>query len=285
MNQAAGTSEDSVVAFLGKPHRIPRNRTTAVRRALDTVRYDQYYLAEQTGWVLYLEDRTDLSILRAFAQRLNHRAQEALRSPLLFPVGNQPNKGREHFNALVEAKPDLQGYLLVDQDALGLQSRDNLKEKKWERREIENYICQPATLEAFAREFGKSEAGGPLFELPDAEKAVDSMRKAVLDRVVPAALRNPQDPWWSTVKATDEFLDLVFPEFYKQLGLRPDFRKADYYRLVPHIPESLISPEVTSVLDAIDDVVKKARPAAEEPDTLAPVDQERRGLETEADEK
>jgi len=285
LNQAAGTSEDSVVAFLGKPHRIPRNRTTAIRRALDTVRYDQYYLAEQSGWVLYLEDRTDLSILRAFAERLKHRAQDALRSPFLFPVGNQPNNGRQHFNALVEAKPDLQGYLLVDQDAPDLQSRDNLKEKKWERREIENYICQPETLEAFAREFGQSEAAGSLFESSDAEKAVDAMRKAVADRVAPAALRNPQDPWWSTVKATDEFLDLIFPEFYKQLGLRPDFRKADYYRLVPHIPEALISPEVAGVLDAIDDVARKARPAAEELATLAPGDQEGRELGTDANEE
>jgi hypothetical protein len=285
LNQAAGTSEDSVVAFLGKPHRIPRNRTTAIRRALDTVRYDQYYLAEQSGWVLYLEDRTDLSILRAFAKRLKHRAQDALRSPFLFPVGNQPNNGRQHFDALVEAKPDLQGYLLVDRDAPDLQSRDNLKEKKWARREIENYICQPETLEAFAREFGQSEAGGPLFESSDAEKAVDAMRKAVADRVAPAALRSPQDPWWSTVKATDEFLDLVFPEFYKQLGLRPDFRKADYYRLVPHIPEALISPEVAEVLDAIDGVARKARPAAGELGTLAPADREAGEVGTDADEK
>jgi hypothetical protein len=285
LNQAAGTGEDSVVAFLGKPHRIPRNRTTAVRRALDTIRYDQYYLAEQSGWVLYLEDRTDLSILRAFAERLDHPAQEALRSPFLVPVGNQPNKGREHFNALLEAKPDLQGYLLVDQDAPDLQSRDNLKEKKWVRREIENYICQPETLESFARDFGQSEAGGPLFELADAEKAVDSMKQAVSDRVAPAALRNPQDPWWITVKATDEFLDLVFPEFYKQLGLRPDFRKADYYRLVPYIPEALISPEIAGVLDAIDDVAKKARPAAGELAPVATGDQEGRELGTGADEE
>jgi hypothetical protein len=285
LNQAAGTSDDSVVAFLGKPHRIPGNRATAVRRALTSVRYDQYYLAEQKGWVLYLEDQTDLSILKAFAERLNHPANEALRSPFLYPVGNQPNKGREHFNDLVEAKPDLQGFLLVDQDAQGLRDRDNLQERKWERREIENYICQPETLEAFAREFGQSKAGGPLFESSAAEKAVDSMRKAVSDRVVPAALRNPQDPWWSTVKASDEFLDLVFPEFYKQLGLRPDFRKADYFRLVSHIPEVLISPEVSGVLDAIDNVAKRARPAAEELATPAPENQEGRELGTDANEE
>jgi hypothetical protein len=87
------------------------------------------------------------------------------------------------------------------------------------------------------------------------------------------------------VKATDEFLDLVFPEFYKQLGLRPDFRKADYYRLVPHIPEALISPEVAGVLDAIYDVAEKARPAAEELATLAPGGQEGREQGTDAHEE
>jgi hypothetical protein len=265
LNQAAGTSDDSVVAFLGRPHRIPGNRATAVRRALTTVRYDQYYLAEQTGWVLYLEDQTDLSILKAFAERLNHPAKEALRSPFLYPVGNQPNKGREHFNALVEAKPDLQGFLLVDQDAPDLQARDNLRERKWERREIENYICQIETLESFAREFGQSMAGGPLFEQADSDKALESMKKAVEDRVARAAIRDRNDPWWRTVKASDEFLDLVFPEFFRGLGLRPDFRKAEYYRLVPHIPDALISPEVVKVLDAISEVARKAQPVGEDP--------------------
>ncbi|MBI1792209.1 MAG: AAA family ATPase [Acidobacteria bacterium] len=260
LNQAAGTSDDSVVAFLGKPHRIPPNRTAAVRLALDTVRYDQYYLAEQTGWVLYLEGRTDLDILKAFAERLNHPAKDALRAPFLVPVGNQPSKGREHFNALVEAKPDLQGYLLVDQDAPDLRTRANLKEKKWERREIENYICQPETLESFARDFGQSMAGGPLFEQAGADKALESMKRAVEDRVVRAALRDRNDPWWRTVKASDELLDLIFPEFFKGLGLRPDIRKADYHRLVAHIPETLISPEVVEVLDAIWEVARQAQP-------------------------
>ncbi len=261
LNQAAGTSPDSVVAFLGKPHRIPPNKTTAVRRALDTVRYDHYYQAEQFGWVLCLEDRTDLAILRAFAERLGHAAKDALRSLFLVPVGNQPNRGREHFNALLEAKPDLQGYLLVDQDAPDLQARGSLREKKWERREMENYICQPETLASFARELGALSSGGPLFEEAGAAKAVECMRRAVEDRVIPAALRDRSDPWWSNVKASDEFLDLVFPAFAKSIGLRNEMRKADYYRLVPHIPAHMVSPEVVAVLDAISEVARKAKPA------------------------
>lgn len=279
LEQAAATSDDSVVAFLGKPHRIPRNRKTALRLALNTVRYNDYYLAEQSGWVLYLEAQTDLLVLKAFAERLKHPSQKALQSPFLVPVGNQPEKGREHFSALVEAKPDLQGYLLVDGDAPGVQRGDNLLEKKWERREIANYICQPETLEAFAREFGQSGAGGPLLELPGAEEAVDAMRRTVADRVAPAALRNPQDPWWSTVKATDEFLDLVFPEFFRQLGLRPDFPKADYFRLVAHIPEALISPEVAAVLDAIDGVARKAVSAAAADNAAGGVTEDHQTLE------
>jgi ABC-type taurine transport system ATPase subunit len=261
LRQAAETSEESVVAFLGKPHRIPVNRTTAVELALKRVRFDQYYLAEQTGWILYLEGTTDLSILMAFAQRLDHPVRKALESPFLYTIGNQPNDGREHFNALAEAKPDFQGYLLVDRDAPDLQSRGNLIEKKWERREIENYICQPETLESFAREYATASAGGPLFE----PVSIDCMTKAIHDNVIPAALRDRSHPWWSNVKASDEFLDRVFPEFFRGLRLKPDFRKADYHELVRHIPEDMISPEVIAVLDGIHAVASRAHPAEEEP--------------------
>ncbi len=141
LNQAATTDDGSVVAFLGKPHRIPGNRTAAVKSALSTVRYDQYYLAEQVGWVLYLEDYTDLRILRAFAEEMNHPAKDRLQAPFLCSIGNQPNGGRKHFHALAEAKPDLVGFLLVDSDAPELEGAPALAEMKWTRREIENCIC------------------------------------------------------------------------------------------------------------------------------------------------
>lgn len=262
LEQAAKTGPDSVVAFLGAPHRIPPPRTKALSRSLDTIRFEQYYKAEQTGWVLYLEGGTDLNILQAFAARLGHPAQQALRGPFLVTVGNRPSEGRRHFNLLTEAKPDLQGYLLVDRDAPKLQSRVNLVEKKWERREIENYICQPKTLESFAAEYGRETAGGPLFEQSASKRAVEIMRQAVRDRVPPAALRDPGDRWWRDVKASDDFLDAVFRDFYRALGRRPEMSKADYHRLVRHVPEAAIAPEVVEVLDAIAAVAARARPAA-----------------------
>lgn len=242
LNQAAGTGPDSVVAFLGKPHRIPSNRTSALRRALDTFGFDQYYLAEQTGWVLYLEERTDLRILQAFAEKLQHPARDALRAPFLFPVGNQPNRGREHFNALADAKPGLTAFLLVDSDAPELQTRPALIERRWIRREIENYLCQPETLIAFAGSHA------------------EAMKAAIRDHVAPAVLRDPDDPWWKTVKASDEFLDRVLPAFYRSLGTRPEMPKAEYYRLVDYIPAGQIDPEVVAVLDTVHEVASNARP-------------------------
>jgi hypothetical protein len=265
LNQAAGMEDDGVVAFLGQPHLIPRTNAARgrVRNALSSVRYDQYYLAEQVGWVLYLENHTDLNILRAFATKLGHQAQTALRSPFLFPIGNVPGKGRGHFHDLQEAKPNLVGFLIVDADAPNLENDPALGEMKWERREIENYICQPETLESFAREIGAKASGGPLLEQATIETAVAAMREAVHDRVSPAALRDPNDPWWKTVKASDEFLDLVFPDFYRRMGLYMDCKKADYYRLVHHVPDTLVSDEIRQALDHIYQTASKARPATE----------------------
>jgi hypothetical protein len=64
LNEAAG--RDAVIAFVGKPHRID-DRGHQLLKSLKDIGYDHFYQAEQTGWVLYLEGSTDLSILRAFA--------------------------------------------------------------------------------------------------------------------------------------------------------------------------------------------------------------------------
>ena len=62
---------DVVMAFVGAPHRIDtRARRGQVKKALESIRMADYYLAEQKGWMLYVEGSTDLAILRRLAQRL-----------------------------------------------------------------------------------------------------------------------------------------------------------------------------------------------------------------------
>ena len=66
-------------------------------KSLRNISFEQYYQAEQKGWVLYLEGSTDLAILQAFAKKLHHPAQNILKRPFVHYVENQPQKARDHF--------------------------------------------------------------------------------------------------------------------------------------------------------------------------------------------
>ncbi|MGH2638179.1 MAG: ATP-dependent nuclease, partial [Rhabdochlamydiaceae bacterium] len=156
---------DVVVAFLGTPHRID-DRGSQLLKSLKEIGFDQYYQSEQAGWVLYLEGSTDLAILRAFAESLQHPSHRILERPFVHYVMNQPSKARAHFYGLREANADLTGFALFDRDPKNPppQQNDELVEYVWNRREIENYLCSPATLYSYAEASGAEQAGGPLFE-------------------------------------------------------------------------------------------------------------------------
>ncbi len=217
LNEAA--DRDVVVAFVGKPHRIDDRASQHVRKSLKEVGFEQYYLAEKVGWILYLEGSTDLAVLKAFAEKLNHPSQEVLERPFVFYVGNQPVKARSHFYALKEAKNDLVAFLLCDRIEASLQPTDDKKERMWKRREIENYLCQPETLKAFVRNWVYGTSGLELFDNALGLKREQIMEECIENRAVPAALQNPQDSWWIDTKMSDDFLDKVFPEFLEKLGL------------------------------------------------------------------
>ena len=142
LNEAA--DRDVVVAFVGKPHRID-DRGSGVQKALRAIGYDQYYQAEETGWVLYLEGSTDLAILQSFAGTLGHPAGAFLDRPFVHYIQNQPQLARDHFFGLKEAKRDLAGIMLCDRLEKELRPAPDLDERMWRRREIENYLCQPET--------------------------------------------------------------------------------------------------------------------------------------------
>ncbi|MGC9042062.1 MAG: AAA family ATPase, partial [Roseiflexus sp.] len=159
MNEAA--QRDVVVAFVGRPHRID-DRGSQVLRSLRDIGFEQYYLAETIGWVLYLEGSTDLAILRAFAERINHPARSVLERPFVCYVASQPRKAQEHFYALREAKPDLVGIAIYDRLARGVPDDPYLRQHMWSRNELENYLCQRETLLTFAASKGE-ETEGALF--------------------------------------------------------------------------------------------------------------------------
>lgn len=264
LNEAAG--RDMVIAFIGQPHRID-NQGSQVLKALRDFGFEHYYLAEETGWVLYLEGSTDLAMLRAFAIALGHPARELLERPFVHYVANQPRKAQEHFHALREAKPDLAGIAIYDRRDANLPDDPMLVQRMWKRRELESYLCQRETLLRFAEEQGRKQHGdaeeqeqgrkqqGDLFGATWRE----TMEKAI--EQVEGALRTlGKDPWGGDIKASDEFLDPLFRNFYEQLGLPNLMNKTNYHVLAAFVPPEAIDPEIRQALDAIQSVADAAKP-------------------------
>jgi len=165
---------------------------------------------------------------------------------------------------LCEAKNDLVGFALFDRLEQPAQDRNSLKEYQWQRREIENYLCQPETLLAYAGVSAAEAIPGALWEAPERERRRSAMQSAINDSAPPAALRNPSDVWWVNMKASDEFLDRVFAAFFANLGLPNTMPKSNYHILASCVPVQLLDEEIRQVLDIIYEVSQAARPLSDE---------------------
>ncbi len=253
LNEAA--DRDVVIAFVGKPHRID-NRQSQVLKALRDIGFDQYYQAEETGWVLYLEGSTDLAILQVFARLLDHEAQEFLARPFVkYVETNLPQKARDHFFGLKEAKNDLVGIAIFDRLDSELQSVNGLTETMWHRREIENYFCLEEVLLAYARH----DLPDDLFGNAESQRREQVMREAIAD-VTKLLEIDDLNPWSPDVKATDQVLDRVSKLFFKKLELPLQLRKSDYHILADLVPKGKLDGEIGEKLDAIVAVAQKSRP-------------------------
>lgn len=252
LNEAA--DRDLVIAFVGRPHRID-DRGSQVLKALKEIGFENYYQAEETGWVLYLEGSTDLAILRALAARLDHPARTALERPFVQYVGNQPRRAQEHFHGLREAKRDLAGLAVYDRLDPPPPDDPHLSQRAWSRRELENYLCQRETLLTYAEAQGREQQGelfGTSWRATMAE-AISEIETAL------GALGKPT-PWGPDIKASDEFLDPLFKTFYEKQKLPNLMRKTDYHTLAAFVEENAIDDDVRAMLDEILKVAQRARP-------------------------
>lgn len=247
LNEAA--DKDMVIAFVGRPHRID-DRGSQVRKSLIDIGFDHYYQAEQTGWVLYLEGSTDLAILQAFARRLNHdNARRVLENPFVNYVGNQPQKAREHYYGLREALPDLKGIAVFDR--IGLREHDSPECLEWSRREIENYFCSRATLEAYAQESAKREVPEPLLAMAESANRLKAMTEAIEEVESAMETLGRGSPWSVDAKVSDDFLTPLFRSYFQKLELPNLMNKKDFYELAGYVPEEEIDSEISEKLDAI----------------------------------
>ena len=208
--------------------------------------------------VLYVEDFTDINILRAWAEVLEHRAEALLNRELMWkPLAFQAQEhrrgtkagghgilSREHFEALQLVRDGLPGLELRDGDAqppapdteiagVGLQRL------RWRRYEIESYLVHPDVLARFvdaAVGAGTAAAG------------IEAMRTYWHGEFPPALVKDPlaDHVFLNTTKARRDIL----PPLLEAAGVH-GLPYTRYHEIAALMLPAEIHPEVTEKLDAI----------------------------------
>ncbi|HVL67061.1 MAG TPA: AAA family ATPase [Vicinamibacterales bacterium] len=241
-----------VCVLLGAPRMLA---STTERRTLITalavLSHEDVVLAMDAPGILYVEDYTDLQILRAWAKVLRHPALELLTTRLFWrPVVYQPRQGAEgipakkHYDALALVEPDLPGLQLIDGDARGDIGATpitgvGLQRLRWRRYEIESYLLHPAALTRFVER-----AVGPAAAAPHTE----DLRRHFEENYPPKFLQEPHGdyPFLSGTKARTDLL----PPALTAAGL-PGFPYQQYFEIAELMLPEEIHPEVVEKLDAI----------------------------------
>ena len=252
LNEAA--DRDTVVAFVGRPHRVD-DRGSHVLQALREIGFEHYVLAHETGWALYLGSADELAVLRTLARRLGHEAATAaLARPLVHYVAHQPAAVRRHFLGLREALPTVRAVALFERGAGDLPDLPQIRCLQWQRRELPNYLCSPATLEAFTAASVEADSLGPLFSPAEADTRRLAMRHAI--DAIRATLqgRGAGCPWSPDLKASEEVLAPLFGVYCETLGLPNTLANGALSELAEHVPEAEIDAEISAKLDAIVEV-------------------------------
>lgn len=263
LNEAAG--RDVVVAFTGKPHRID-DRGSQVLKSLRDIGFEHYYQAEQTGWVLYLEGSSDLTILRAFAKLTDHEeALNILEKPFVHYVGNQPAEVLRHYFGIREAVPRLKAAAVFDRIERDLpEELKSITTLTWNRREIENYFCCRETLEDYALSLARDRSPGPIFDKAEEEKYLYAMRESIMEVEKALETLGKGSPWDPGTKVSDDFLSPLFDKLFARLGLHNVMKKKNFYELVRFTPKEKMDPEIKEKLDAIVRTASQARPLVDD---------------------
>ncbi|GAB2583587.1 hypothetical protein [Spirosoma areae] len=161
-----------------------------------------------------------------------------------YTAHNVPGTAVNSFLALKEFIPDLKGFALFDNVDKQMPAGP-LVVQWWQKRELENYFARPDVL---IRHAGLLAVKHPSFS---SEQLKETMKDVIDENTAPVALRDLSNNFWNSTKLSDDWLDIIFPEFYKRLSLPQNFYKRDYYQLISLLRPNEIDPEIAEKLNAI----------------------------------
>ncbi|WP_448520244.1 ATP-dependent nuclease [Rhodoflexus sp.] len=237
MNRAF--SKDQVISSVfGRFDRV--NHKQYVESMLRNYGYEQYLIAKQRPYLLYFEGTTDLDFIKAFCKKFSytHILQFIEEKTYPYPVGNDVNAVKKHFDSLKKFIPDLKGFAIFDNLKRQIENKQSgLLIKQWNRNEIENYIPLPQTLYAYINQQGF----GPIWE--------ERFKELVNERIPPVALKDMNDSFWINTKISDNFLTPLFEKFLDETGRpRGIMDKSKFYQLVDYSDANLLEQELKETI-------------------------------------
>lgn len=260
-------------------------RKTDIRNSLKHFGAEHYIKARERGYVLYVEGGTDVDMLRALAQRINHpvAADWDERINSFYVQNNYPDKSleselerveggfgvtpRDHFKGLCNLLPQLKGLAILDNDGRERKggTEGGLQLTYWRRYEAENYFVTPDVLRRYALgQYAELELfGGFQVEIDEVldllmlEHVFESIEAdfQVWKNSPPEAARIVWEAKTQRLK-----LSSFAEEFFRRLATRVSggmlLKKGELHRLVTMVDPRLIAAEVSEKLDLLHGLFK-----------------------------
>jgi len=262
---------------------------TDIRNSLKHFGAEHYVKARERGYVLYVEGGTDVDMLRALAERLEHPVaavwDERINS--FYVQNNYPEQHaeaelerveggfgitpRDHFNGLRRLLPELMGLAILDNDGQHRQDRDEgaLRIRYWRRYEVENYFITPELLRDHAL---KAYPSDDLFA-GESRAAIEAVLAEVLTELVFDGSADDYRLWQQSpadaarlvweAKTERRKLSTLAEAFFRRLAARMGMpmllRKGELHRLVA---DAALTPaaqtEVRAKLDLLAELFEAA---------------------------
>jgi ABC-type branched-subunit amino acid transport system ATPase component len=255
-------------------------RKPEIKNSLKHFGAEHYIKARERGYVLYVEGGTDVDMLRAMAERLQHPVAAvwderintfyvqnnypsvSLQSELERVEGGFGVTPRVHFNGLQGLLPDLKGLAILDNDGMNRQSsvEGRLQVTYWRRYEAENYFFTPDLLRRYALGID----GAPQLFNASALEVDEVLNALVLERVFESIAvdfqawrQAPADAARLVWEAKTHRLKLssLAEEFFRRLAERVGgsmlLTKGELHRLVAVVDPAAVSGEVSEKLDLL----------------------------------
>lgn len=242
----------------GKPKLMADNEEK--KRLIDSLSglsHADIMLAESAKGVLYVEDYTDIEILRSVARILDHPAYQLLTDEIMWkkamaplPEGLGGFSSQQHWQMLKLIRPDLRALEILDGDSKNKADEsvtgtaERMQRLRWKRYEIESYLVFPAVLKRFVE--SKLGAGAP------SEPAITGMLEELRKTLDQEFLDDPYHPKMLVEKylIAEKVSESLLPALLQAAGLH-NFPKSRFSEIAAQFRPDEIHPEIIEKLDKI----------------------------------